>query len=169
MVTFIFFMKKLKQGIIVLNLTLIVVISWNYWYSDQESNRWNRKINIFGRLWQEIMTENEIINRILNGEKNMFRLLVEKYQGMVFRTCMGFVHNKDDADDLSQEVFVGAYQALHKFKGNSSFSTWLYRIAVNASLNKIRKNRKVFCFSALRIFFWYTKALPSRDCLFGSR
>jgi len=66
---------------------------------------------------------------------------VEKYQEMVFRTCMGFLHNKEDAEDLTQDVFIQAYQALARFKGESAFSTWVYRIAVNASLNKIRKSK----------------------------
>lgn len=85
------------------------------------------------------MEEFEIIRDILKGDKEKFRLLVEKYKQLVFRTCMGFVHDKDDADDLTQEVFIQAYQSLSKFKKESAFSTWLYRIAVNASLNKIRK------------------------------
>ncbi len=59
---------------------------------------------------------------------------------MVFRTCIGFVHNKDDADDLTQETFIQAYESLSRFRGDSSFSTWLYRIAVNASLNRTRKS-----------------------------
>jgi len=86
------------------------------------------------------MTDNEIISSVLQGNPNNYRYLVEKYQQMVFRTCIGFVHNKDDADDLSQDIFIQAYQALPRFKGDSAFSTWLYRIAVNASLNKIRKS-----------------------------
>ncbi len=86
------------------------------------------------------MTDNEVIKLILQGDKEKFRKLVEQYQQMVFRTCMGFLHNKDDADDLTQDVFIQAYQSLHRFKGDSAFSTWLYRIAVNASLNKIRKS-----------------------------
>jgi RNA polymerase sigma-70 factor (ECF subfamily) len=53
---------------------------------------------------------------------------------------MGFLHNKDDADDLTQDVFIQAYQSLSRFMGKAAFSTWLYRIAVNASLNKIRKS-----------------------------
>jgi RNA polymerase sigma-70 factor, ECF subfamily len=85
------------------------------------------------------MSDEEIISQVLEGDRNAFRLLVEKYQSMVFRTCMGFVHQSDDADDLTQEVFIQAYQGLPKFKRESSFSTWLYRIAVNASLNKVRK------------------------------
>jgi len=85
------------------------------------------------------MTDNELIKLILQGDRNKFAIIVEKYKQLVFRTCMGFVHDKDDADDLTQEVFIQAYQSLSKFKKESAFSTWLYRIAVNASLNKIRK------------------------------
>jgi len=86
------------------------------------------------------MTDNEVIKLILQGDKEKFRILVEQYKQMVFRTCMGFLHNKDDADDLTQDVFIQTYQSLPRFKGDSVFSTWLYRIAVNASLNKIRKS-----------------------------
>lgn len=86
------------------------------------------------------MTDFEVIKLILGGEKEKFRQLVEKHQQLVFRTCMGFLHNKDDADDLTQEVFIQAYQSLSRFKGDSAFSTWIYRIAVNASLNKVRKS-----------------------------
>ncbi len=103
------------------------------------------------------MTENEIIDRIVNGERDLFRLLVEDHQSMVFRTCMGFVHNKDDADDLSQDVFVQAYQSIGKFKGDSSFSTWIYRIAINASLNKIRKTGKSSVFQRIESLFGHEK------------
>ena len=85
------------------------------------------------------MSDNEIITSILGGDINQFRFLVEKYQQFVFRTCMGFLHDKDDAEDLTQDIFISAYQSLNTFKGKSAFSTWLYRIAVNASLNTVRK------------------------------
>jgi len=83
----------------------------------------------------------------------MFRVLVERYQQMVFRTCMGFLHNKDDADDLTQEIFIQAYQALPVFKGEASFSTWIYRIAINASLNKLRKSSKNFLLQRFETMF----------------
>jgi len=86
------------------------------------------------------MIDHEIISLILGGDRQKFRLLVEKHQSMVFRTCMGFLHDKDEANDLTQEIFIQAYQSLGSFKGKASFSTWIYRIAVNASLNKVRKN-----------------------------
>lgn len=88
------------------------------------------------------MTDSEIIDLIVKGDRNLFRVLVERYQLMVFRTCMGFLHNKEDADDLTQDVFIQTYQTLTAFKGDASFSTWIYRIAVNASLNRMRKSSK---------------------------
>lgn len=88
------------------------------------------------------MTDSEIIDQIIKGDRNLYRMLVERYQLLVFRTCMGFLHNKEDADDLTQDVFIQTYQTLTAFKGDASFSTWIYRIAVNASLNRIRKSSK---------------------------
>ena len=86
------------------------------------------------------MSDIEIIELILQGDREKFRILVDQYQQMVFRTCMGFLHHKEDAEDLTQEVFIRAYQSLSRFKGDSAFSTWLYQIAVNASLNRIRQS-----------------------------
>lgn len=99
------------------------------------------------------MTESEIIGLILDGKRDMFRVLVEKYQSMVFRTCMGYLHNSEDAQDLTQEVFILAYQSLKKFKGDSSFSTWIYRITVNASLNRVRSNKRNPVLFRLDMFF----------------
>lgn len=99
------------------------------------------------------MTDNEYIKLILQGDRNKFGIIVEKYKQLVFRTCMGFVHDKDDADDLTQEVFIQAYQSLSKFKMESAFSTWLYRISVNASLNKIRKTTGRSLFHRLEAVF----------------
>jgi RNA polymerase sigma-70 factor, ECF subfamily len=99
------------------------------------------------------MTDIEIINIILHGSRDKFQTLVEKYQSMVFRTCIGFLHDKDDADDLTQEVFIQTYQSLNSFKGDSAFSTWIYRIAVNASLNRVRKNSRIPILNRLESLF----------------
>jgi RNA polymerase sigma-70 factor, ECF subfamily len=88
------------------------------------------------------MTDTEIIRLILHGDKDKFRILVERYQSLVFRTCIGFLHNKDDADDLTQEIFIQIYNSLPQFKGEAAFSTWIYRITVNASLNKKRRDAR---------------------------
>ena len=75
------------------------------------------------------------------GEREAFDRLVEKYQRDVYRLCYRYVNNHQDANDMAQEVFLKAFRALDRFRGDSSFSTWLYRIAVNTCLN-FRASRK---------------------------
>ena len=69
------------------------------------------------------------------GESEAFDRLVERYQRHVYRLCYRYVNNHHDANDMAQEAFFKAYRALGRFRGDSSFSTWLYRIAVNTCLN----------------------------------
>jgi RNA polymerase sigma-70 factor (ECF subfamily) len=69
------------------------------------------------------------------GEGEAFSGLVERYQRDVYRLCYRYVNNHHDASDMAQEAFLKAYRALPSFRGDSSFSTWLYRIAVNTCLN----------------------------------
>lgn len=105
------------------------------------------------------MTDIELINEILAGNLALFRQLMERYQKQVFHTCMGFVHQKEDADDLTQEVFIQVYQSLHSFKGDSEFSTWLYRITVNRALNHLRDQQKRSIFDRLESFFTGDKSV----------
>jgi RNA polymerase sigma-70 factor (ECF subfamily) len=69
------------------------------------------------------------------GEREAFDRLVERYQRDVYRLCYRYVNNHQDANDMAQEVFLKAYRAIGRFRGDSAFSTWLYRIAVNTCLN----------------------------------
>ena len=69
------------------------------------------------------------------GEREAFDHLVERYQRHVYRLCYRYVNNHHDANDMAQEAFLKAYRALGRFRGDSSFSTWLYRIAVNTCLS----------------------------------
>ncbi len=79
--------------------------------------------------------DHEAIEACRRGEREAFDRLVERYQRDVYRLCYRFVNNHEDAHDLAQESFIKAYRALDRFRGDSAFSTWLYRIAVNACLN----------------------------------
>ena len=79
--------------------------------------------------------EREAIEACRRGEREAFDRLVLRYQRDVYRLCYRFVNNHEDANDLAQEVFLRAWRAIPRFRGQSSFSTWLYRIAVNACLN----------------------------------
>ena len=88
------------------------------------------------------MSDEQLIYKINSNDPSAFKTLMEKYQLQVFRTVMGFVHSKEDAEDITQDVFVKVYQSLASFKGESEFSTWLYRITVNMSINFVNRNRK---------------------------
>ena len=99
------------------------------------------------------MEDIEIINHILGNREIGFKTLVVKYQLMVVNTCYGFVHNREDAEDIAQEVFIEVHKSIHKFRKEAKISTWLYRISVNKSLNFIRDNKKNTWFQSLDILF----------------
>ncbi|WP_016778492.1 RNA polymerase sigma factor [Anaerophaga thermohalophila] len=85
--------------------------------------------------------DSELVNQAKEGQTEAFSRLVEKYRQKVFQTSMGFLHNADDAEDLTQDIFVKVWHSLKSFDGRSTFSTWLYRIAVNQAINRVRKNK----------------------------
>ncbi len=88
------------------------------------------------------MSDNEIIQQLKQGNEQAFRKLVDSYQGLVVNTCFGLLHNREDAEDVAQDVFVEVYRSVSNFRADAKVSTWLYRIAVNRSLNHIRDNKK---------------------------
>jgi len=79
--------------------------------------------------------EREIVEACQRGEREAFDRLVVRYQRDVYRLCFRYVNNHEDANDLAQDVFLKAWRAIGRFRGDSVLSTWLYRIAVNACLN----------------------------------
>ncbi|MBL7739277.1 MAG: sigma-70 family RNA polymerase sigma factor [Chitinophagaceae bacterium] len=88
------------------------------------------------------MDELELIRRVLEGNQQDFSLLIKKYEANVFRTAMGLLHSKEDAEEITQDVFLKVYQSLSSFNGRSAFSTWLYRITINSSINFLRKKKR---------------------------
>jgi RNA polymerase sigma-70 factor (ECF subfamily) len=88
------------------------------------------------------MTDKDLVGKIRNGDHDSFKVMIENHQRLIINTCKGFLHNDEDAHDVAQDVFIEAYRSIKKFRGDSKISTWLYRIAVNRSLNFIRDNRK---------------------------
>jgi len=88
------------------------------------------------------MSEAEIIQKLREGDEHVFRQLIENHRQLVVNTCFGLVHNPEDAEDIAQDVFIEVFRSVHKFRADSKISTWLYRIAVNRSLNFIRDNKQ---------------------------
>jgi len=87
-------------------------------------------------------TEPELLKRALKGDGDAFGDLIRKYENFVYNTVYHAIGNRDDAFDVSQEVFIKAYRALKNFRGDCKFSTWLYKIAMNASKDYIRDKSK---------------------------
>lgn len=89
------------------------------------------------------MLEGDLVRRARHGDLQAYDELVKRYQERIYATIYHMTSNHEDANDLAQESFIKAYQALKSFKGGSSFYTWLYRIAVNKTINflKTRKNK----------------------------
>lgn len=85
--------------------------------------------------------EKELIKKSQKGDIESFEKLISNYQKKVFNIAFGMMHNHDDAYDISQEVFIRVFKSIRKFKGQSSFSTWLYRITTNACLDELRKRK----------------------------
>jgi RNA polymerase sigma-70 factor (ECF subfamily) len=85
-------------------------------------------------------TDSELVAAALEGDRDAFGVIVERHGRHVYQLCYRFAGNHQDASDLSQDVFIRAFRALRTFKGNAALGTWLYRIAVNVSLNKVSAN-----------------------------
>jgi len=95
--------------------------------------------------------EGDLVKRARRGDLAAYDELVKRYQERIYATIYHMTGNHEDANDLAQEAFIKAFQALKSFKGGSSFYTWLYRIAINKTINflKQRKNRHHFSLNDL--------------------
>jgi RNA polymerase sigma-70 factor (ECF subfamily) len=94
------------------------------------------------------LSQTELVVQLQRGEEAAFKKLVDDYQVMVYNAALGIVQNEDDADDITQEVFIQVFRSVSSFKGDSKFSTWLYRIAIGKALDheKKKKRKKRFGF-----------------------
>lgn len=85
------------------------------------------------------MEDNNFINDLKQGKQFAYGKLIDDFQQKVFSTCISFVPNKEDAEDIAQDVFVEVFRSISKFKGDSKLSTWIYKITTNKCLEFIRK------------------------------
>jgi len=92
----------------------------------------------------EHLDEKDLVRRILEGDTYQFSRLLERYQRPVHSMIRQLVSCREEAEELTQDVFVKAFQSLHKFRGDCSLSTWLYRIAYNTAISAIRKRKLYF-------------------------
>lgn len=89
------------------------------------------------------MEDAELVRLCQDGDMAAFEQLFHKYQERVYSTALRMMNNQDDAMDLTQDIFLKAYQNIGKFRFTSAFSTWLYRLAVNLCIDELRKRKKI--------------------------
>jgi RNA polymerase sigma-70 factor (ECF subfamily) len=94
--------------------------------------------------------ENELVKASLNGDKNAFGEIVTRYQKMVARTVKGMLGDSVFAEDIGQEVFINLYYSLPEFRGEAKLSTYIQRIAVNLTLNEIKRRKRFFSLFSLK-------------------
>ena len=96
-----------------------------------------------------INDDQQYINKVLNGDTNAFAFLVEKYKDMVFSLALKVTKNREESEEVSQDSFIKAFKSLKNFKGDSKFSTWLYKIAYNNCMDRVKKNARKYNTSAI--------------------
>ena len=98
------------------------------------------------QIGTETLSDEEIVERILKGEKSLYESLIRKYNLRLYRISMSIINDDKEAEDIMQIAYINAYQQLAKFQNKSSFSTWLTRILINESLlhkKRITKHQQV--------------------------
>ena len=90
------------------------------------------------------MTTNDekIINQIIAGDPNAFSVLVDRYKDLVFTLSLKMLKNREEAEEVAQDTFIKVFKSLSKFKGDSKFSTWIYKVTYNSCLDRLKKNKK---------------------------
>lgn len=87
-------------------------------------------------------TDEQLVREIITGNSECYREIVSRYQTKVFSVAFKVARNQKDAEDIAQDVFLKVYHSLHQFKGDSSFSTWIYRVTMNKALDWKRKQER---------------------------
>ena len=100
------------------------------------------------------MNQSEVlIDKLKQGDQSGFAAVMDLYQDMVYNTAISIVQNADDADDITQEVFVQVYLSIKSFKGESKLSTWLYRITISKALDHEKKKKRKKRFGIVQSLF----------------
>lgn len=94
-----------------------------------------------------------LVEKLKSGDEAAFRTIVETKKDMIYNTVLGFLQNPEDAEDVSQDVFLKFYESINQFKGESALSTWLYRIAVTKALEHLRSKKRKKRFAYLTALF----------------
>lgn len=110
-------------------------VAWSSQVSELPGMREATSVETLARLRD--CDDRALIGAFLGGERDAFEVIVERHRRQVYQLCYRFLGNHEDASDMTQDVFVRAFKGLRNFKGDSALGTWLYRVGVNACLNRV--------------------------------
>jgi RNA polymerase sigma factor (sigma-70 family) len=99
------------------------------------------------------LSENELIEKLKSKEQAAFRIFIDNNKSKVMNTCFSFLHNRHDAEDVAQEVFIEVFLSIRNFRGDSSLNTWVYRICINKCTDFHRKKSRKRRFAKVLSFF----------------
>lgn len=99
------------------------------------------------------MNQPDLIIALQQGDNEAFKKLIDEWQDMVYNTALGIIQNEDDADEITQEVFIQVFQSIRSFKGDAKISTWLYRITISKALDYLKKQQRKKRFGFVD-YFW---------------
>ena len=85
-----------------------------------------------------------VIEKIVGGDNNAFAALVDHYKDMVYTLGLRMLKNREEAEEVSQDTFIKVFKSLHKFRGKSKLSTWIYKVAYNTCLDRLKKNKEAY-------------------------
>lgn len=101
------------------------------------------------------MEEKDIIKELQNGNSDAYRRIIDEYQPFLLNCCFRFVHSREIARDITQDVFVEVYKSIGKFRADSSLKTWLYRIAITKSLDYLKAAKRKKRFGYVKSIFGF--------------
>ena len=105
---------------------------------------WREQMTAVERAALAELDEPALVAACLTGQREAFDIVVERHRRPVYQVCYRFMGNHEDASDLAQDVFIRAFRGLHRFRGESALSTWLYRIVFNTAISYKRKRKPAF-------------------------
>lgn len=97
--------------------------------------------NLLGQEQSKYVDDLNLVNKVLDGDMKAFEQIVKQYKPMMAKVVIGMVGNQDDAEDIGQEAFIRFYRSLHQYKGDAALGTYLTRIAINLSLNELKRRK----------------------------
>jgi len=109
------------------------------------------------------LNETHFISLLKEKDQPAFKKLVEEFGSKVYNTSLGILQNDEDAEDITQEVFIEIFQSIHQFKGDAKLGTWIYRITVTKSLEFLRKKNRKKRFAFVQSLFGMESVIPEKD------